>query len=121
SLDVAFTVPTKPSLRSRRPREQRITLIEADRVNAQTDLLGDNTNLHDLNSSPESYTLEYSPESRDFSGAWNCRGVASRGAGAPRAARIGAAGLESGLHVRVHSRIQRNAARCLFPAYAAFA
>jgi hypothetical protein len=28
-------------------------LIEADRVNAQTDLLGDNTNLHDLNSSPE--------------------------------------------------------------------
>jgi hypothetical protein len=53
SLDVTFTVPAKPSLRSRRPRQQRVALIEADRVNAQADLLGDNTNLHDLNSSPE--------------------------------------------------------------------
>jgi hypothetical protein len=53
SLDVAFTIQTKPSLRSRRARQQGVALIEADRVNAQTDLLGDNTNLHDLNSSPE--------------------------------------------------------------------
>jgi hypothetical protein len=33
-LDVAFTVLTKPSLRSRCPWQQRVALIEADRVNA---------------------------------------------------------------------------------------
>src|SRR5215831_8387327 len=45
-LNVAFTVLTKASLRSRRPRQQRVALIKANRVNAETNLFCDDTNLH---------------------------------------------------------------------------
>ena len=49
-LDFAFTVLTEPSLRSRRPRQQRVALIEADGVNADPELFCDDANLHDLGS-----------------------------------------------------------------------
>jgi len=66
-LDIAFAVPPKASLCPGRSRKQTVTLVKANRVNAEADLLCDDPNLHRLRSSPRSYTLEYSPESSPYS------------------------------------------------------
>jgi hypothetical protein len=50
-LQVAFGVSTKSALRSWWSREQRIALVEPNRVNAETNLLRNDANLHGLGSS----------------------------------------------------------------------
>ena len=50
SVHVAFGVSTESTLRSWRSREQCIALVESNRVNAETDLLRDDANLHGLGS-----------------------------------------------------------------------
>src|SRR5260370_2594787 len=53
-FDIIFLILAEASLRPWRPREQGIALVEADRVNAETDLFRDDTNLHHLGSFLES-------------------------------------------------------------------
>jgi hypothetical protein len=50
-VHVAFGVSTESTLRSWRSREQCVAFVEPDRVNAETDLLCNDANLHGLRSS----------------------------------------------------------------------
>src|SRR5882724_2766466 len=46
SFDVPFTVLAKTSLGPTRPGQQRIALVEANRINTQPDFFGDDADLH---------------------------------------------------------------------------
>jgi hypothetical protein len=52
-FDITLTVLAKASLRPGRPRHQRIPLVEANRVNAQSDFFGDDADLHGVGSCRE--------------------------------------------------------------------
>lgn len=49
-FDIAFAILPEPSLRPGRARQQRIALVESNRVNGQSDLLRHDANLHGLSS-----------------------------------------------------------------------
>jgi hypothetical protein len=66
-LHIIFAELTETALRSGWARQERVALVEPNRINAEADLLCDAPNLHRLGSSPKSYTLECSPESRPHS------------------------------------------------------
>jgi hypothetical protein len=73
-FDIVFPILAEASRRPRGPRQQGIALVEANRVNAKTDLFRDHANLHQLGSFFRGYTLEYSPESSHSFSAWReCR------------------------------------------------
>src|SRR5258707_10196356 len=67
-LHIVFAVLPETALRSGWRWEQCVALVEANRVNAETDPLANRADLHDFGSSRISYTLEHSPESSTFSG-----------------------------------------------------
>src|SRR5206468_1698511 len=47
-FDVTFAVPSKASLRPGGSRQQRIALVETNRVNADSSFFGDDSDLHEL-------------------------------------------------------------------------
>src|SRR6266478_4191779 len=53
SFDVPFTVLAKASLGPTRPGQQRIALVEANRINTQSDFSGDDADLHGVGSCRE--------------------------------------------------------------------
>jgi hypothetical protein len=63
-LDIAFAILTETARRARRIRQESISLIEANGIGCQADLLGDYADVHGMAPSLKTYTLEYSPESR---------------------------------------------------------
>src|SRR6267154_1574650 len=81
-LNVVLAVLAEAPLCSWGARQQGVALIETNRVNAQTDLLCDDPNLHRLRSSSRGYTLEYSPESSPYSSVERFRGAPSERVGA---------------------------------------
>jgi hypothetical protein len=63
SLDISFAVLTETAGGARRTRQERIPLIEANRIGRQPNLFSNRADLHDMAPSLKTYTLEYSPES----------------------------------------------------------